>query len=710
MGIRDAIAALRGTTPQLGDITFTNAQVSRVLGLSVEQLWRTQPYLRTVVTFLARNIAQLGLHSFELVSETDRRRLRDDPLVRLLKRPNPNMTTFELIYALVADIALYDEAMWLVGPDAESDSGWAIYPVSPSWVTRKGGGSVFAPAWIEFQGPGQLRPTQVFMTDILWFHGWNPGEPSTASSPVESLKQILAEQIYAQGYRQQIWQRGGRVGTVLTRPAGNRWDAKTREKFQRQWQAKYAGMDGALAGGTPILEDGMDLKRVGFSAQEDEYVSSAKLSQAVVASVYHVNPTMIGVLDNANYSNVREFRKGLYGDTLGPLLAMIEDRINTFLVPRITTAAGVYVEFNIMEKLQGNFEEQAAAMMSAVGRPWMTADEARSKQNMPSLGGDAERLVTPLNVIVDVGASVGVEAADVGISAEDLVLLVNAAASLIRSGFDPAEALIAMGLDPIKHLGLLPVTVQKPVDGEGNVDQDLVDELTPKSGRLHTMKLLQAKARASQAEEDKAAQVLRAFFKRQGDVVLSKLGAKAVSDWWDAARWNKELADDLLKLAAASTATVGANVAKSLGFTADDYDVDQTLKFLKAVAVSRAGAINATTRDRVKASLASDDEDASPVHVFKEAADTRAGVAAATLITTFSAFATTEAAKQVAGDNARKTWLVFSGNPRSEHAQMDGETVGINEPFSNGANWPGDPVLGAEGVANCQCGVEVSIG
>jgi len=81
VGIREAIAALRGTTPGMGDIQFTQANVSRVLGQSVEQLWREQPYLRTVVTFLARNIAQLGVHTFERVSETDRRRNRSDPMV-----------------------------------------------------------------------------------------------------------------------------------------------------------------------------------------------------------------------------------------------------------------------------------------------------------------------------------------------------------------------------------------------------------------------------------------------------------------------------------------------------------------------------------------------------------------------------------------------------------------------------------------------------
>ena len=54
---------------------------------TVAELWRTQPHLRTVVTFLARNIAQCGLHIFERVDETDRRRSRVNPLAQALADP-----------------------------------------------------------------------------------------------------------------------------------------------------------------------------------------------------------------------------------------------------------------------------------------------------------------------------------------------------------------------------------------------------------------------------------------------------------------------------------------------------------------------------------------------------------------------------------------------------------------------------------------------
>ena len=50
-------------------------------------IYRTQPNVRVCVDFLARNIAQLGLHVFRRVSDTDRERLTDHPLAQVLGKP-----------------------------------------------------------------------------------------------------------------------------------------------------------------------------------------------------------------------------------------------------------------------------------------------------------------------------------------------------------------------------------------------------------------------------------------------------------------------------------------------------------------------------------------------------------------------------------------------------------------------------------------------
>lgn len=622
--------------------------------LTVAQLWKSQPHFRTVVTFLARNIAQLGLHSFERVDQNDRRRDRTSVLAQTLRDVDGHMTSYELKFALVGDLALYDRAYWWAAPSSDTASGWMLRRLPPSWVEPIMANPWEVDRYRVFVGGG--APMELPAENVLAFPGFAPGKMSGASPTVDALRETLQEQVEAARYRAQVWKRGGRVSSVLERPKdAPAWSDEARESFREDWYAKFTGR-GSRAGGTPILEDGMTLKRIDFNAQEQQFVEAAKLSLVTVASAFHVNPTMIGQNDGANYSNVREFRKMLYGDTLGPTIAQIEDRINTFLVPRMgLDPARHYVEFNIDEKLQGNFEEQAAALQSATGAPWMTRNEARAVRNLPAIDGGDE-LVTPLNV------------------------LIGGQASPRDSGS--------------QNLAAAPSVQQKAASEPVRI-----------------------KGATREADERAAAEVLRRFFKRQRAVVLTALGAKAGDGWWDAERWDAELADDLFRLAVKVTGEIGAETAESLGYEGSGYDVDRTLKFLRAVAEARAGAINSTTLAQIKAALADgpddDDDDAAqrstPVGVFELAEGSRADVAGVTLATTLVTFAITEFGRQQSRAGTTKTWVNTSGNPRPSHAVMDGETVPIDQPFSNGMDWPGDPAGGVDEVAGCSCVVDITI-
>ena len=604
--------------------------------LTPAQMWATQPHLRTVVSFLARNIAQLGLHSFVRVGE-DRQRDRESVFARTMRRPNADQTAYDLIFALVGDLALYDRAYWLTVPDADSPSGWTFRRLPPTWVTPILRDVFGAKAYAVLSPDGES--VEVSADQILAFAGYHPANPRKGSPTVEALKGTLEEQLEASKYRGQVWKRGGRVSAVLQRPVGAPgWSDDARERFRDDWYSKYTG-SGSKVGGTPILEDGMTLNRIDFTAQEQQFVEAAKLSFSTVASAFHVNPTMVGVLDNANFSNVREFRRMLYGDTLGPTLAQIEDRVNTFLLPRLgMDNAKNYAEFNIAEKLQGSFEEQAAVMSTLVGAPIMSRDEGRAKFNLPAMGGQAAELVTPLNVLVGGQAS--------------------------------------------------------PRDSGTQND-------TPKAAVAPATKaaLPASKGAVSEAQRTKVAQVLGSFFERQGKAVLSRIGSG--SDWWDENRWNDELTEDLLKVSHTLAATLGAKEAARLGFDGG-YDPDMTVNFLKTVAASRAAGINTTTKAQVADAIADPDKD--PAHVFDVAKSDRSLATAAAVATFVAGFASVEAAKQVAAVNdvePKKTW-VTGANPRPEHAAMDGETVPIDEPFSDGNDWPG-------GLPGCNCSVDISI-
>ena len=99
---------------------------------------------------------------------------------------------------------------------------------------------------------------------------------------------------------------------------------------------------------------------------------------------------------------MREFRKSLYGDSLGPVMKMIEEILNHVLIPRLAEVDSTidpsrhYIEFNVEERLRASFEEKAAVTSTAVGAPWMTVNEARAMNNLPALD-DGDALARPLN-------------------------------------------------------------------------------------------------------------------------------------------------------------------------------------------------------------------------------------------------------------------------------------------------------------------------
>lgn len=56
------------------------------------------------------------------------------------------------------------------------------------------------------------------------------------------------------------------------------------------------------------------------------------------------------------------------------------------------------------------------------------------------------------------------------------------------------------------------------------------------------------------------------------------------------------------------------------------------------------------------------------------------------------------------GIPVKQTWVAtLDGRTRHSHRELDGETVGLNEEFSNGCAYPGDPSGPPEEVWNCRC-------
>lgn len=630
-----------------GQVRVLNSlQISDNYTADYATIWRTHGSVRTVTTFLARNIASLGVQVFDRVADQNRSRITDHPLAAMLGKPAPHTTAYTFWNALVHDVAIYDRYLAIKGKNG------SLFRVPPHlWEPVKG-------HWLypeQFKVRGSNGDHIFDAPDTFHILGYSPAGQFGGTSSLESLRLMLAEEHEAGLMRQQVWRNGARSLGYIKRPSGD-WSQDAQERFTKGWQAQFT-RDGTTPFGTPILADGMEWVNASQSAKDLQYIEARKLTREEVAAAYFIPPPMVGLLDHATFSNIKEQHKSLYQDTLGPWLEQLTQELEMQIVPDLQrNGERLYVEFNLEAKLRGSFEEQASQLQSSVGAPWMTPNEARAYNNLAAVeGGDS--LVVPLNVVQ------------------------GGQASPRDSGSQKHSA------HPV-----LPAS-----KSGAKAASDTTSDEAPQD-----------------ADADALASLFKEFFAEQRTAVSKAWRSKSPT-WWDGDGWDAELASRLLAESLNITPRVATATLEEMGEDPGGYSVERTRKWLEAFTDRVAKSVNATTMNAVVAALAApsedDDEDEDEEDiidgVFDDAEENRSSTAGMTAATALVGFAVTESARQSRGSSALKRWNVNSSNPRASHASMDGEEVGIDDEFSNGLPWPGAFSSDADEVAGCNCSVTI---
>ena len=624
---------------------------AQVLNYTARQLYNTQDNLSAVVNFLSNSIAQLPLKVYKRTEENHRERDRVSPAALLLWKPNGDQTEYEFIRALAVEYFVFGCVYVWILPDADSQSGYQARIIPTDWVTSTEKSTNYGPDKITVTSNGGSQ-IEIPRAEFVRFCTYSPGNPAGYVSPISALRQTLEEQIQAGRFRKELWRSSGRLNAQIIRPKDVQpWGEETKKRWIEAFREAW-GPGGSKAGAIPLLEDGMEIKPFTTSFKEQQWAESIKLSREAVAAAYGINPGLVWHSDTQTYASSKDNARALYAECLGPVLQMLQQRINSFLLPMIGADPNTYVEFDLTEKLKGSFEERASILQASVGGPWLTRNEARADNNLPPIeGGDT--LIVPLNVVEGGQAS--------------------------------------------------------PQDTHMN--QNSAKELLIKAAQEKVLNVF-----PTDEEQEAVTEVLSKFFRRQAQSVLPKIGAKAAT-WWDTRRWDKELADDLEPIMREIAADHGKAMAEALG---TDFSVENIVNYIRKAAESRARIINEETYKKLREALERQseaeeeepDEEPPAEHEFGQREGPEAVELGLLLTKWLSWWGTKEAHEQGKRQGSKKQVLKrwhTGPKARASHAAMDGETVPIDEPFSNGGDWPGDDSLSPDESCGCNCSTDVII-
>lgn len=577
------------------------------------KLWRTQPSIRKVVGYIARETAQLPWHAFRRVHDSDRVRLRGSDHERLLSSPSARVTGYRLLRDLVIDLMLFDRCL-AVAVDGE------LLRFSPR-LWEMTGDNLGQPMRVLLRQDGQLHDITDAPMLITW--GWSDSSVG-GISPMLTLADLVEESRRSVEWRRSLWEDGPKFSGYLRHPGTFRSSA-ARDTFQRSW-AEWRDQ----RKGTPILEDGMDYQVTPTPSPKDaQDLEGRTLTDIEVASAFHIPPELVGAR-SANYSNMHAFRSMLFGPVLGPMIIDLEQAANRLLQDMFGDP-DVYVELSREAAINGSLVEQAGVLQTMTGGPIMLRSEARARLNLPFVEG-TEELIVPLNVAEGGQASP-----------------TDSGSQNVRFGF-----------------------ARKAV----------------------------AKAEDENPSSDKAGQRQRDRLERELQQLLTDQEEELADDALEVAafteRWEPESAKRILPHLSESASLAAARAVRDLGI--DDWDDAVMDGYLEEMSKTFGSKVTAGT---VKAVEEADDR-ADAFDALRNSAVTFAGACVADAM----GFAGNDVARH--GGAAVKTWITTSPNPRDSHARMNGETVPIDERFSNGARWPGDDSLDVEETACCRCTLEYS--
>lgn len=646
--------------PSIINVTLKEGDAStQVLNMKAKELYQTQDNLQAVVNFLANSIAQLPLKVYTRDGETERKRDRDSGAAKTIWRPNADQTSFEFIRALAVEYFVFGSVYVWVLPDADAESGYQLRIVPTEWLvtTQVDGVKPYAPDKIRICTTNGGTAFDVPRSEFVQFRTYSAGNPGGYLSPISALRQTLSEQVEAGRFRRQLWRSSGRLNAQIVRPKDVApWTDEQRLNFATAFRQAW-GAGGSKAGSIPIMEDGMEIKPFSTSFKESEWSQSVVLTREAVAAAYGVNPSLIWHSNTQTYASSKDNARALYAECLGPVLQMLQQRINAFLLPMIGADPNTYVEFDLTEKLKGSFEERASIYQSAAGGPYLTRNEVRAEMNLPPIE-NGDELIVPLNVVAGGQAS-------------------------------PQD------------------TQGDPYDYQGVDNQAKAKECSCKTCK--EVEELRIKGKSDKEDDEKVEAVLDSFFKRQAASVIAKIGADP-EDFWNAERWDKELTEDLTPVLTEIADKHGKSVADVLK---SDYNTEVTRKYLETAAQKRAKKINENTYQRIVDDM--DEEEPDTAKVFETRRNT-SGTLARSAAGSIASFAVSEAAHQAVSEGAprvvgkivEKEW-VTGANARESHQLMNGERVPIDADFSNGQHWPGEDIGDPSESCGCNCTTEIVI-
>lgn len=676
------------------------------------------------------SMIDLELYSMKRNGEIDE--LDDHDLLALLNRVNPTMTKSDFFYLITVFLRL-----WGAAPIYLERSGRKIvniWPMRPDLIRMRQNDSGVVTGWEYWVGGKK----QTFNPDeVLYIHKPDPQNPVLGYSPLKAIALEIDTDMAATLWNKYFFDNNAEPGGVLETEQVLK--DETFNRLKTQWESRHSGPSNA--GKLAILEAGLKWKATERSGSDAGYIDTRTFHRDSILTMLGM-PKALFISDDVNLANAEVAERVFSKETIEPIMTLITDQMNEFLVPYFGENLWIGFESPVGEDRTKKLEEMKSGINS-----WLTVNEVRESYNKAPLdGGDV--LYMPFSSVPTVG-DVPEEPVDAATPADQVapakavqfitmkksgeiegkrmksirrkILARNHAKNKIR-----AAIVEKITEKMIERLGVKKEVVRLKVTLNPKKEKAVKKKSREKIEPSEALVVERKAYVQSLAKREKAYKTnLKKLFTEQEKAVLKKLesegipkGQKAFKDWF-ARLASVVKIDKFIKLFRneyeLDIRSGSSAVADMLGTSLTDVSGSaEVVSFLKKMPDKFAKEVGDSTlemlRTELSAGVAASESIAQLTDrvgkVFEDSRNYRTERIARTEVGRGQNFGRFSEMKALGVQ--KRVWMSIFSNTRDSHAEAHGQTVGIEDTFDVGGNeceYPQDSSLPPDESINCQCSV-----
>lgn len=301
-------------------VDMPSAEKREMTGIYTE-MYKKHPWLRAAIDKISKTAVTAGIEFIAADPSEEPIKLHRTELVKFFRKSHSR----KLLRQTYKDLLIFGESFWWIDMTLGGRPRLAkrLHPRHMDAVVENDE----LVAWR--YGPFHQDGDAIYYSPdiILHFAYEDPDTDLVGLSPLFSLQDTVAQDLFAMRYNRSFFENAAQTGTIFNM----RNATKDEVDRNRAWlEENYVG---AVNAHRPIILEGdIEIESSVAKHQEMQFVDLRRINREEIFGVLDIDPTKLGILEDSNRSTSKESTNSFHEETIAPLQSIVEEEVNDTLI------------------------------------------------------------------------------------------------------------------------------------------------------------------------------------------------------------------------------------------------------------------------------------------------------------------------------------------------------------------------------------------